>query len=139
MANCNGKIFILNHTPEISLFLTWIWYFFRTIHFPKLHINASTQILVKKMGTNKVSIMQKKFHLVVPLGNIILNSMSEISVCWTCILYFFRIITFFQKSWKYFYLNIGKKLEPYEGLNSEKDFNWLLALGKFSFWTIHLI
>ena len=139
MANCNAKIFILNHTPEISLFLTWILYFFRTMHFPKFHINASTQILVKKMGTIKVSIMRKNFDLVVPLGNIVLNSMSEISVCLICILCFFRVIDFFQKLWRYFYLTIGQKVENYEGLISAKDFDWLIALGKFSFWTIYLI
>ena len=33
LANCIWKIFILNRTPEISLFLTWIWYFFLSIHY----------------------------------------------------------------------------------------------------------
>ena len=33
LANFIRKIFILNHTPEITLFLAWIWHVFLTMHF----------------------------------------------------------------------------------------------------------
>ena len=57
LAYCIRKIFILNRTPDISLFLTWIWYFFWMIQVSPKHEETPTQILGKYLGPIIVSIL----------------------------------------------------------------------------------
>ena len=59
-SNCTGNFLILNSTYEISVYLTCIWYpFFERFTFAKNHKYISIYILVKNLGSIKVSILRK--------------------------------------------------------------------------------
>ena len=92
----------------------------------------------KKDGVHQGLNTANDFDLVVALRNVILNSTCEISLCFRCIWYFFSNNQLFLKIIKIFLFKYWLKIWAISSLNNAKDFNLVVALLNFLFWTVHL-
>ena len=136
---CIGKIFILNHTPEKSLFYTRIWYFFLKDPFlPKIMKILPLKNLVKIWGLS-LSQYCKRFWFSNCSGIFfILNSTSEISVYLTSIWYLFFERFTFAKIINIFLIIYWIKTWGLWRSQYCKRF-WLVnCIWKILFWTVHL-